>query len=87
MKRGHGLARAVPPMARLELEALPTGALLARLKRLRWCEESKGESDLSDEEVGSVAGLILFKEEGAWRAAYSDLKEVLASREHVKNKP
>jgi hypothetical protein len=74
-------------MARQELEALPTGALLARLQRLRWCEESRGESDLSDEEVGSVAGLILFKEDVAWRTAYADLKEVLASREHVENKP
>lgn len=74
-------------MAQQELEALPTGALLARLQRLRWCEDSRTESDLSDEEVGSVAGSILFKEEAAWRAAYADLKEVLANREHLENKP
>ncbi len=87
MKRGHGAARAVPPLARQELEVLSTGALLARLKRLRWCEESRGESDLSDEEVASVAGLILFKEDVDWRTAYAELKQVLASREHVENKP
>ena len=87
MKKGHGLARAVPPMARPELEALPTGALLARLKRLRWCEESRAANDLADEEVDSVAGSILFKEDAAWQAAYADLKEVLASREHLENKP
>ena len=74
-------------MARDELEALPTGALLARLKRLRWCEERRAESDLSDEEVASATGSILFKEDAAWRAAYADLKEVLAGREHLANKP
>ena len=40
MKKGHGLKRALPALSREQLEALPTGALLARLKRPRWCEES-----------------------------------------------
>jgi len=74
-------------MKRQELETLPTGALLARLKRLRWCEESRADSDLSDEEVASVAGSILFKEDAAWRAAYTDLKQVLVGREHLEKKP
>ncbi|WP_166036601.1 hypothetical protein [Sphingosinicella sp. YJ22] len=87
MKKRHGLARAVLPMAQQELEALSIGALLARLQRLRWCEDSRAESDLSDEEVRSAAGSILFKEDAAWRAAYTDLKEVLANREHLENKP
>jgi len=87
MKRGHGLARAVPRMKRQELDVLPTGALLARLKRLRWCEDSRANSDLSDEEVASVASSILFKEDAAWQAAYADLKVVLASREHLENNP
>lgn len=74
-------------MGRQELEALPTGALLARLERLRWCEEVRVESDLSDEDVASAAGSILFKEDAAWRAAYADLKEVLGGREHLESKP
>lgn len=87
MKKGHGLARAVAPMERHELEALPTGALLARLQRLRWCEDTQARSDLSNEEISSVGGSILFKEDAAWRAAYADLKDVLANRGHLENKP
>ena len=87
MKRGHGLARAVAPIKRQELEILPTGALLARLKRLRWCEEAREDSDLTDQEVASLTGMILFKEDPAWRLAYADLKHILADREHVENKP
>ncbi|WP_230292055.1 hypothetical protein [Croceicoccus sp. Ery5] len=87
MKRGHGLARAVAPMRRQELQTLPTGALLARLKRLRWCEEVREDSDLADQEVASVAGMILLKEDPAWRLAYADLKNILAEREHIENKP
>jgi hypothetical protein len=74
-------------MSRQDLEALPTGALLARMKRLRWCEESRQNSDLSQDEVASVTHLILFKEDAAWRSAYDDLKAILAEREHVENKP
>ena len=58
--------------------SLPTGALLARLRRLRRCEESRGQSDFSDDEIGSAAGAILFKADTTWRAAYADLIEVLA---------
>jgi len=87
MKKGHGLKRALPWIERSELEDLPTGALLARLKRLRWCEESHDRSDMSDEEVASAAGMILFKEDDAWRSAYADVKEILAGREHRENKP
>ena len=74
-------------MERQELEGLSTGALLARLKRLRWCEERRADSDLSDAEIGSAADSILFKEDGAWHAAYADLKQVLAGREHLGRKP
>ena len=87
MKRGHGLERALPRIGRGELEGLPTGALLARFKRLRWCEESRDRSDMSDEELASASGMILFKEDDAWRSAYADLKEILAGREHRENKP
>jgi hypothetical protein len=66
---------------------MSSGALLARLRRLRWCEESKERSDLSDEEAASAGRLILFKSEPVWRSAYAELKAVLAEREHVANRP
>lgn len=87
MKKGRGLARAVPPLPREALEALPTASLLARLKRLRWCEESRAGSDLSEREVASAGDLILFKEDSAWRDAHADLKAVLDRREHLPDKP
>lgn len=87
MKKGRGLARAVEPIDRDQLEAMPTGGLLARLKRLRWCEESPEISDLSVEERHGAAALILFKSDPAWRTAYTDIKDVLAGREHVERKP
>lgn len=66
---------------------MPTGALLARLKRLQWCEEAREKSDLSDEEVASASHLILFKADRRWSSAHSEVKRVLASREHVIAKP
>lgn len=87
MKKRRGLQRALPAMAREELESMPTGALLARLKRLRWCEDGPEMSDRSEDERATAAHLILFKTDPAWRQAYADLKDVLASREHVDAKP
>lgn len=86
MKKGHGLKRALPVVARSELELSPTGALLARLKRLRWCEDGPECSDLLPHEIASVSGQILFKCDPRWQTAYSDVKEVLATRDHVERK-
>jgi len=80
MKMGNGLARE-------ELEQMTTGALLARLKRLRWCEDDQEWSDLTEEEVSSVSQLILFKSEDTWKTAFSEVKEVLSRREHADRKP
>lgn len=87
MKKGHGLERALQLVARDDLAGMATGALLARLKRLRWCEESRECSDLSDEEMAAAANLIVFKADPAWRAAYADVRDVLSARGHVTNKP
>lgn len=87
MKKRHGLARAVESIPVVQLDALPTGALLARLQRLRWCEDSPDRSDLSQAEIDSVRGAILFKSDPAWRSAYNDLKVALAPREHKAAKP
>jgi len=85
MKKTHGVGRALRPVPSIELEAWPNGALLARLKRLRWCEAGSEQSDLSPEEIASVSHAILFKSDPAWRSAYDDLKHVLAHREHAGN--
>ncbi|MEY2883718.1 MAG: hypothetical protein RL490_1442 [Pseudomonadota bacterium] len=74
-------------MSRQDLKSLPTGALLARLKRLRWCEQRQDVSDMSADEIASASHLILFKDDAAWRTAYAELKEILADREHIENKP
>lgn len=65
MKKGHGLRRALPLLARADLESMPTGALLARLKRLRWCEDCPDISDLLEEERASASHMILFKTDPA----------------------
>ena len=87
MKKGFGLKRALQPIERDNLRSMPTGALLARLKRLRWCEESRECSDLSDGEVASAENLILFKNDPAWRLAYSEVRDELGTRDHMPNKP
>lgn len=83
MKKGRGLSRALAPLTRPELEALSTPALLARLERLRWCEENAAASDMTAEEIASAKDLILFKSDEAWRSAYADLKDVLGKRGHA----
>jgi hypothetical protein len=84
-ERGHsGLGvHGSPGLTPGAAEALPTRALLARLERLRWCEESATTSDLTDEEVASVRGLILFKSDEAWRVAYADIKDIFSRRDNV----
>jgi hypothetical protein len=82
MKKRFGIARAVAPATVEDLRRMNTRALLARLERLRRCEESLDASDLSPGEVESVAG-ILFKSTPEWSQAFAELKEELATREHV----
>jgi len=86
VKKGYGLDRALPVMDRSALESLPTGALLARLKRLRWCEESPVRSDLTPEQILSAEEAILFKSDPQWKSAYSDVREILAGREHIERR-
>ena len=84
MKKRSGVRRAVDIIARSELESLLTGALLARLKRLRWCMETPdAANDLTIEELKSVQDKILFKSDPRWKQAYGDLKSILDTREHL----
>jgi hypothetical protein len=64
-----------------QLEALPTKALLGRLKRLHQCEESFESSDCDESEVAS--NTIQFKNTLQWQCAYKELNEVLSEREHL----
>ena len=82
MKKRSGVRRAVAVLERTSLDALTTKQLLARLARLRFCEEEADISDLTPDEIALARG-ILFKRTPEWRTAYADLKEVLATREHV----
>lgn len=49
--------------------------------------ESIDERDILPEEVAQVEGRILLKNTPAWSEAWSDIKELLACREHVPRKP
>lgn len=69
-----------------ELESLPTRAVLGRLRRLRRCEQSPGDSDLSAEELVQVVP-IRFKSTPEWRTAVDDVKAVLATRENLPTRP
>jgi hypothetical protein len=64
-----------------EIENLPTKQLLARLQRLRQCEESVAFSDRDD--AGTTSEAIIFKDTPEWKAAYDQLKSILSQREHV----
>lgn len=86
MKKRSGVRRAVAIRDRADLASLSTKQLLGRLARLRFCEESAELSDLTPQEIGLSRG-ILFKRTPEWRAAYADLKEILATREHVSRTP
>jgi hypothetical protein len=82
MKRRRGVGRSVPVATPEGLRGMPTKALLARLARLRFCEESLSDSDITPEEAQTVDG-ILFKDTVEWKSAFDELKLVLAEREHV----
>ncbi|MDQ8205850.1 hypothetical protein [Pelagicoccus sp. SDUM812003] len=79
---------AVQPIPKNELEELHTGTLLTRLQHLRECEESFEFTDLLPEEIDELRsdGRIHVKDSEEWKEAYSDLKDILSSREHLLNK-
>lgn len=85
MKKKHGLERQVPILPEAELSVLGTKQLLGRLKRLRFCEESPEDSDLSEDEINSGTG-ILFKNTSEWKEACEAVKRILATREHIKRR-
>lgn len=83
MKKRSGLKRALPIVGLEDLKAQGTRQLLARLKRLRFCEDSPELSDLCETEIASAKSLILFKSQDEWKRAYHDIKTVLADRDNI----
>ena len=68
-----------------ELEKMHTGSLMSRRTQLLRCEESEELSDLTEEEKQKTEkDIIKYKQSELWKIAYSQLKEVLAKREHYK---
>jgi hypothetical protein len=71
------------PILDLELvSSMQTKALLGRLARLQQCEASASLSDATPQELAGSTG-IHFKDTPEWRTAHEELKQVLATREHV----
>ncbi len=79
------ILRTMEPVDAETLKNMPTGALLQRLKTLRSMQERFEDSDWTEEERDAVtdAGLIAFKNTEIWRSAWSDVKTLLAEREHI----
>ena len=80
------MASPIRVIDRAELALMPTGSLLARLRRLLACEQDRSCSDETAElpgveQVGSEK--IRWKDSSEWRAAYGELKEILSGREHI----
>ena len=71
--------RPIKPVPLAQLETLPTKRLLARLKQLHQCEESLSLSDRGERDVSAA----MFKDSPEWIAAYKQIKQLLAKREHV----
>ena len=67
-----------------QLNALHTGTLLARLEKLRECEESFQCSDWfcdgEREPDSAFTELIEFKNTDSWKLAFAEVKEVLKKR-------
>jgi hypothetical protein len=78
------MPRSLPILDRSALEAMHTGSLLSRLRKLLACEESRETSDRPDDSgQQATGGTIEFKQSTEWTAAHRDLKEILAHREHL----
>ncbi len=78
--------RAVPHVSRECLTKMRTRQLIGRLKALRRCIEALDCTEFSEEHAPEVDG-ILFKDSVEWELAYKELKDILATREHLPRGP
>jgi len=72
-----------------ELNKMHTGSLMSRRAALLKCEESFELSDRNGYETKpniSETGFIEFKDSAEWQQAYTELKNVLSTRENMPNK-
>lgn len=76
----------VPVLDASVLATMHTRSLLARLRRLHRCEDSASGSDAAPDELAATVGIV-FKDTPEWATAYREVKQVLASREHVPHGP
>jgi hypothetical protein len=60
-----------------------TKELLGYLKRLHQCEDSFEGSDMYINDDLTDDKTIYFKETEKWKTAYSNVKSILISREHI----
>ena len=78
------MGRDIPIVDRSVLQTMHTGALISRLRHLLECEESLALSDRVGDEQGQISSEVIeFKNTDIWRNAYSEVKEILAHREHL----
>ena len=78
------MPRRLPILDRAELEAMQTGSLLSRLRKLLACEESREASDRPDDSARQAPGKVIeFKQTAEWIEAHRQLKAVRAHREHL----
>ena len=78
------MRRNIPIVGRSALDTMHTGSLVARLRHLLECEESLARSDRVGDEQGQISSdIIEFKNTDVWRNGYSEVKDILARREHL----
>ncbi|ART79771.1 hypothetical protein [Oceanisphaera avium] len=73
----------IAPKSLAELDAMHTGSLMSRRRALLACPES---SNLTAQDKASLLLPIRYKDSQVWKNAYQELKQVLATREHLPNK-
>ncbi|GLR69402.1 hypothetical protein [Agaribacter marinus] len=74
--------RVVKLLSLAQLEQLNTQRVLAYLDKLNRCEDSLSKSDLDEENIEQVHGII-FKDSEEWQAQYRLVKSVLENRPNI----
>jgi len=83
MKKDYKFVRFVEPIGASLLGSMSTQSLQKRLEQLRALHECFESSDWSEEEARSASEMIAFKNTDVWKSAWLEVKEILATREHV----
>ncbi len=79
----------VKPVSKNELEKMHTGSLISRLERLRGLREefdvSGPGAEFTENRRAEIinTGMIVMKESAIWEEAWTDVKSILSTREHL----